>query len=413
MNKRLIWIGLGLVAVALVGLGILTFVNTSSSQRQHQATIYVGSQPVSAPFTTRATTINELMDDAGFDMPDGAGLTINSLPVTPESQLPDQAFIILQVHPTYTITLATETGPRTIVSAAATLGQALVEAGINLKAADALTPPANTLLNADMQATLLIAKPIAITTGSETLSAWSTGATVGEALASAGMSLQGLDYSKPGPDEPIPSNGSIEIIRVREQVALEKTDLPYSVDQIYDDSLNLGESKVIQSGVPGVKVSQVRIRYENGLEVSRTVEGEWVAREPTNQKLAVGTNMQLQTTTVDGINLQYWHSMTVYATSYAPCSIGVPGQCGYTTASGAAAGYGGIGVMRSWFNVLNGTRVYIPGYGYGTINDIGAGIPGKDWIDLGFDDSNYVEWYHNVTIYFLPPAPESVPWVLQ
>jgi hypothetical protein len=58
--------------------------------------------------------------------------------------------------------------------------------------------------------------------------------------------------------------------------------------------------------------------------------------------------------------------------------------------------------------------VYVPGYGIATILDVGGGIPGRPWIDLGYSDSDYVSWHQWVTVYFLsPPPPESlIPYQL-
>jgi 3D (Asp-Asp-Asp) domain-containing protein len=66
-------------------------------------------------------------------------------------------------------------------------------------------------------------------------------------------------------------------------------------------------------------------------------------------------------------------------------------------------------MVRSWYNALKGSQVFIPGYGQATVADIGGGVGGANWIDLGFDDSNYVEWHSNVTVYFLAPAPAVIP----
>ena len=413
MNKRLVWIGSILVLIALLGLGGIWLSGRQSAASSRLVTIYIDDVQAAATFISKETTPRGLIEASGLTLLDSARVTINGIPIALDDTLPEADGVVLQIHPAHTLTLTSDGETRKLTSAAPTLGQALAEAGINLRTSDHIVPPTGTPLTGDLEAILTHSKELTVTIGSTTTKTWVVGKTVGDALVSAGLSLQGLDYSIPGEDSPLPSNGNIQVVRVREQIALEQTNLPYGTDQISDDSLALGESQVIQAGVPGVKVSQVRIRYEDGLEVSRSVEGEWVAREPVNQKIASGTKMELRSAIVDGIELQYWHSMTVYATSYSPCNLGVPGLCGYTTASGAPAGYGSIGVIRSWFNVLVGTRIYVPGYGYGTINDIGAGIPGKDWIDLGFSDAEYVEWHHNVTIYFLPPAPASVPWVLQ
>ncbi len=63
---------------------------------------------------------------------------------------------------------------------------------------------------------------------------------------------------------------------------------------------------------------------------------------------------------------------------------------------------GVIAVIRSWYYEMKGQAVYIPGYGYATIEDVGGGIPGKDWIDLGYSDTDYQPWHQWVTMYFLP-----------
>jgi len=61
---------------------------------------------------------------------------------------------------------------------------------------------------------------------------------------------------------------------------------------------------------------------------------------------------------------------------------------------------------------MRGQRVYIPGYGFGTIADAGGGIPGQYWIDLGYTDDTYVPWHQNVTMYFLTPIPSTIPYTL-
>jgi 3D (Asp-Asp-Asp) domain-containing protein len=56
--------------------------------------------------------------------------------------------------------------------------------------------------------------------------------------------------------------------------------------------------------------------------------------------------------------------------------------------------------------------VYVPGYGRGIIADTGGGIPGRYWIDLGYDDENYESWHFWTTLYFLTPVPGYIPVVL-
>ena len=57
------------------------------------------------------------------------------------------------------------------------------------------------------------------------------------------------------------------------------------------------------------------------------------------------------------------------------------------------------------------SAVYVPGYGFAIIADVGA-LSSKPWIDLGYSDDDYEPWSQNVTMYFLTPIPESIPWTL-
>jgi 3D (Asp-Asp-Asp) domain-containing protein len=73
---------------------------------------------------------------------------------------------------------------------------------------------------------------------------------------------------------------------------------------------------------------------------------------------------------------------------------------------------GVIGVTRDWYRLFAMDQIYVPGYGIGTVADVGGGIPGSYWIDLGYSDADWVPWYGSVTIYFLTPVPANVPAVL-
>ena len=73
------------------------------------------------------------------------------------------------------------------------------------------------------------------------------------------------------------------------------------------------------------------------------------------------------------------------------------------------------------FGYLQGTQIYVPGYGYAVIGDVGGGYLIEDlvgvsryrWIDLGFNDNNIVDMTGWHTVYFLAPPPASIPPVMQ
>ena len=82
-----------------------------------------------------------------------------------------------------------------------------------------------------------------------------------------------------------------------------------------------------------------------------------------------------------GWPITYWRKMTAYATSYDETCLG----CNDYTSSGHYLDKGVIAVTLDWYRYMQGMRVYIPGYGFATIEDVGQGVPwSTNWVDLGY-----------------------------
>jgi resuscitation-promoting factor RpfB len=153
------------------------------------------------------------------------------------------------------------------------------------------------------------------------------------------------------------------------------------------------------------------VRIENGEEVSRSVEAEWVARPPRSRIVGYGTKIVIRTIDTPEGPLEYWRAVRMYATSYSPCRI-FRDRCDSSTALGAELKKGVLAMTNAWCRYTCGDRMYIPGYGTGTVLDTGGGIPGRYWIDLGYSDDDYVSWHHWVTVYFLTPVPDNYQVIL-
>ena len=296
----------------------------------------------------------------------------------------------------------------TLYSNAETLGGALAEAGLLPGPSDYLSLPLNTPLKAGLKTEMRRARALRVRVGKQEVLIHSSALTVGEALQAAGLAPQGLDFSDPLPDQPLPASGSIRLVRVRESVALAQKLLPYKSSYSPSPGLELDQRKVIQAGQYGVILERERVRSEDGAEVARTHEGEWTAAKPRDQVVGIGTTPALHKLDTPSGTIEYYRAVTVYATSYSPCQQGYD-HCSLSTASGTLLKKGVVAVLPSWYRLLAGARVYIPGYGIGVIADTGGGIPGADWVDLGYSEEDYQQWNQNVTLYFLAPIPASVP----
>lgn len=331
------------------------------------------------------------------------GRTIN-----PYEPLPAGEQVRLQFLPAKQITLEIDGQTQTLYTQKNTLAEALAEAVIQLEPEDRLSAPPGTLLQSKNTFTLKKAQSLRVTIGNQTLSGMSAADTVGEALADLGLALQNLDRSIPSEDQPLPPNGQINLIQSTESISLVKDETAFNYTYQFDPEAELDTTSVITPGQLGLVVTRQRNRVENGIIVRSLEEGPWKASDPSDAVLGTGTKVVVRTEVVDGQTIEYWRKLSVYATSYYPAEF----DNGAITRSGLPLTTGIVAVHTSWYNALEMQPVYVPGYGYGIIGDSGYGIDGRYWIDLGYDDENWISWHDWTVIYFLTPVPDYVQVVL-
>lgn len=319
---------------------------------------------------------------------------------------------MIQVKPAQQIILNLDGNRLTIFSAHPTLGMALSESGIKLAPHDSISPSLETRLDSSLQVEIFTARSIQVATVSGTITGLSSAQTVGAALQDLGITLQSLDYCVPSENDPVPANGKIAMVRVWENLLLAKEEYPFSVTYQPDPETELDQGSVVKPGVLGLIINRTRIRYENGQEANRQVDEPWQASAAQDGILGYGTKVVVRSEMVDGVNLEYYRKLSLYATSYSPSRLGVPGLISDKTASGLKLEKGIVAVLTSWYRVMKFQRVYIPGYGFGIVADTGGGIPGTPWIDLGYSDNDYIGWHSWVSVYFLTPVPSYIPYLL-
>jgi uncharacterized protein YabE (DUF348 family) len=306
----------------------------------------------------------------------------------------------LQIRRAKEILISEAGNTRGILSSAGTLGRALWDAGISLDIKDHLEPGIGTPLTEPLSVSVDQSKELYIHFLDNSLHIRTTADSVGAALSSAGIALQGSDFSLPPENAPLPTGGNIRVVRVRESLTIESEPIPFDTQFQPQADLELDSQKVVQPGTYGIKASRIRMRYEDSEEVSREVEGAYLAQEPISRIIGYGTKIVPHTTNTPGGQIKFWRALRVYAVSYSPTSAG-----GNITASGLPLRKGVAAVDTSF--IPFGTRLYIPGYGEAVAADTGGGVKGRI-IDLGYSDSDYVSWHQWVTAYFLWPPPENV-----
>jgi len=392
-------------SIRLLALGLLLFLLSCQPQSPAQIKIIDGEQITVIQTAERVPLV--IVTQAGFNITPDDRVYLNGILIPLDQPIPITDSVTLQLRHAVTLTLFTPNGQQDIQSAARTVGEALYSTGLLISASDLIDPPANTPITKSL--TFTPARELTVSVDGKVMSIKSSAPTVGQALASAGIPLIGLDYSSPPENEALPLDGQIQVIRVSESVTLALKPIPYKTETIQSADLELGQQQIITPGINGAALTRTRVRYENEQEVKRVTESENVVKPPQTQVVNAGTKLVSH----DIGNLQYWHSIQMYATSYSPCRSGISG-CSYSTASGMRAQYGVVAMSKDWYYALQGVEVYIPGYGRGVIGDLGGGFPdGRAWIDLGYNDNNYQEWSEWVTVYFLGPPPATIPSILQ
>jgi len=195
-------------------------------------------------------------------------------------------------------------------------------------------------------------------------------------------------------------------------VVLAQKPIPFESELQASADVPLDQTQILQPGENGLTVQRIRIRHEDGREISRLTEDETIVRPPGTRIVAYGTKIEVKTAVVDGEKIEYWRVVEMYANSYSPCRSGVA-NCGSTTASGKTVRKGMIATRLSWYLSMRGQQFFIPGYGRATLEDVCGGCVGKPWIDLGYSDNDYQQWNSWVTVYFLTPVPANVIYVLE
>ena len=248
--------------------------------------------------------------------------------------------------------------------------------------------------------------------------------TVGKALYLAGVSVDADDIVTPALTESVTSGMEITVNRVDITTEVEQRRLKYRITYQDDDDLYIGTEEMVKQGSEGVKEVTLRVVTVDGVETERTVVSEEVIEPAQNRIVAQGTkptptptpkptpkptatprksasptktaaktasptktstpkstpdpnkkqasDVTDSTITVDGKTYTYSKTLTVMITAYT--------HTGRKTSTGVWPKIGTVAVDKSV--IPYGTKMYIPGYGFGVAQD--TGVSGNH-IDVFFD----------------------------
>lgn len=282
------------------------------------------------------------------------------------------------------VTLTVDGRSFEVATQATEVGDLLAERGVALGERDVVAPPLGSKVTAGDEVVVRRAVPVVLDLGGERIELEVVGERVADALVAAGAGSSNNIGVTPGLDAPLEPHMVISAPDVFVRVESEVKTLPAETVTREDDSLPVGRRVVVAEGEPGRQMRVYRRLVIDGVEGPRVLATEELVTPSTPQVVAVGTARRAPVTAATAspsgqpAPTREGGRMVVVATGY---SAQQPGLSDFT-ATGAPARRGAIAVDPTVIPL--GTRLYVPGYGYGVATDTGGAVKGA-YIDLCFD----------------------------
>ncbi|MFK7805138.1 MAG: ubiquitin-like domain-containing protein [Anaerolineae bacterium] len=361
-------------------------------------------------YFTHQTTLAGFLHEIRFNLlatdqitADGDSVLLFDLETT---DLPQKLVIHRQMNVTISDDAAAN-GRQTIQTSGQTVADALGQVGLTLYAADNVIPPLDAWLTPNLEIRIVRSAPVTILADGRIIETRTPHSNVLQILANAGIALIGADYTIPAGDASISAGDTIQVVRVTEDFEFIDTNIPFESQLVASDQFEIDTRGLLQAGVPGILRQRIKIQLENGVEVGRVPDGEWVAQEPLSEQIGYGTKIVIRTIDTPEGPLEYYRKVEMRVTSYMAQTSGkAPDHPAYgITRSGVVAGYGVVAVDPKV--VPFRSNVYVPGYGSAFVGDTGGGVLGR-WIDLGYEDDwdTFKPWAGYIDVYYLTPVPE-------
>ena len=162
---------------------------------------------------------------------------------------------------------------------------------------------------------------------------------------------------------------------ITEKIVVEQVIIPYeTITKNTTGTSTETTNKVVQEGKDGLKEVTYKVKYQNDVEIEKSVISEVVVQEPVNKIVQVQKKVTSRSSTLPRVSNTSTTGGTVYKiTAYCPCAK----CCGKTngrTASGTKATAGRTVAASSKFAF--GTKLNIGGHVY-TVEDRGGAINGN------------------------------------
>lgn len=195
-----------------------------------------------------------------------------------------------------------------------TVGNLLETQKIALLEKDEVVPAPETPLQEGMVVTVNRAVDFDLVVDGGTTPARTRGRTVGDILIEYGINLGPEDEVSPGKDEPVVPGMQVQVARLRTVTEESEVPIAYETKKQYTVSLEEGATRVAREGQDGTERQTWQVVYRDSKEVSRQLVSREVITPPVDRQIMVGSGMVVSR---GGENIRYSDVRQMVASGYS------------------------------------------------------------------------------------------------
>jgi uncharacterized protein YabE (DUF348 family) len=328
--SRPLTVALNAALAALLVVAMAGFVRADKT-----VVLRVDGQPRTV--TTHAADVGSLLDDQGLVV-DWRDVVAPS----PDASLRDGMEVTVRyARP---LDLALDGDPVEVWTTALTVDQALDDLGLRVKTAELSASRSAAIPRSGLAVAVDLPDQVTFTHDGRRTTLLTTAATVRAAMVEAGLRLDGLDRTDTALSATVRDGMVVEVTRVSVRVLRR----PYAIDRTLvrraSADLYEGDEKVLRVGRNGRGVSVFRVTVEDGVIVRRVLLRKSVVRLPVDRVVEYGTKARVYAAPGTSIGDLNWAALAQCESGGNPRSVNPAGYYGlYQFSLGTWAGVGGSG----------------------------------------------------------------------
>jgi len=300
-------------------------------------------------------------------------------------------FVAGFTHAENKVVLSVDGKTSVVKTAASDVRDFLKEHKVTYQDQDLVFPPPSSGIEEGTHVVVKHAIPVIVELDDKKRLVMTTASTVEETVEELGVELEAADKITPELEAKITEKTRVQITRAISTLDSNRVNIPFNTVTQEDSSLLQGRAVVVQEGKEGLSLQIFNVSYLGDQEIGRELHLEKVLCAPVDEIVRVGTKrvihrakpVRVAASASSPVSVSRGgggRTVTMKATAYSAGH-----GCGYTTATGGKAQHGVIAVDPKVIPL--GTKVYVEGYGEAVAGDTGGAIKGNR-VDLCYNSES-------------------------